>query len=323
MKMNVEVKTPSQDQISSLPLPAYKYSTNPDLKTSRIMSVLGMSIIVFMFTAWMPYFYFLITGGLYMRLFLIVFYIFQLSIKRKNRLFINFIRKCKVEDYFKSYTLLLEEELEKEKVLICSHPHGVISSGTGITSLMLNDEKLYVGVAPMLLNLPLSGLFARLMGFRGVDNKTFKDMMKRREPLLFLPGGFECATITRYGQDRVFIKQRYGFIKYALQYGYKVYPCYIFNENKVFYTFKYLEKLRIFMNKIKLPGVFFLGQYLMFPFRDVDICTVVGKSISLPQIDNPTKEDVKKYHSVYIDALKDLFNRYKHQFGASQNLEIL
>jgi len=36
--------------------------------------------------------------------------------------------------------------------------------------------------------------------------------------------------------------------------------------------------------------------------------TVCGKGIELPKIENPSKEDIDKYHQIYIKGLKDLYD---------------
>jgi len=59
------------------------------------------------------------------------------------------------------------------------------------------------------------------------------------------------------------------------------------------------------------------------PRSDLDLVTVVGKSIILPQIPSPTKEDIDKYHQVYIDALVDLFNRNKIKYAADPKSELM
>lgn len=51
-----------------------------------------------------------------------------------------------------------------------------------------------------------------------------------------LPGGFEEATISTSKENRVFVKERKGFIKYAIRYGYKVFPVFTFGENKMYNT---------------------------------------------------------------------------------------
>ena len=45
--------------------------------------------------------------------------------------------------------------------------------------------------------------------------------MATGESLALLPGGFQEASICKQGADRVYIKHRQGFIKYALQEGYR------------------------------------------------------------------------------------------------------
>lgn len=37
--------------------------------------------------------------------------------------------------------------------------------------------------------------------------------------------------------------------------------------------------------------------------------TVIGPAVELPKIDQPTAEDVDKYHKIYKKALVDLFER--------------
>lgn len=80
-----------------------------------------------------------------------------------------------------------------------------------------------------------------------------------------MPGGFEEASLTSQNKDRVYIKSRKGFIKYALKFGYSIYPIYVFNENKLFKTFDKFYDFRIWLNKFKIPGVFFLGKF-GFPY---------------------------------------------------------
>jgi len=60
------------------------------------------------------------------------------------------------------------------------------------------------------------------------------------------------------------------------------------------------------------------------PFGNIDLITVVGKPLDIPTIEKPTKEDVNKYHKLYIDSLIDLFESNKAKYAAdpSATLEI-
>ena len=137
-----------------------------------------------------------------------------------------------------------------------------------------------------------------------------------------MPGGFEESTLTNSSKDRIFIKSRKGFIMFALKHGYKVHPAYNFGENKAYYTLNILEGLRLKLNKLKMPGVFALGKYFLLPRDDIEIHCVIGKGIQLPKINNPTKKEIDEYHSLYINELKKLYNKYKVKFNSSKELEI-
>lgn len=42
---------------------------------------------------------------------------------------------------------------------------------------------------------------------------------------------------------------------------------------------------------------------------------VIGTPVLLPQIDNPTDEEVQQYLDMYITAMEKLCERYKHETG--------
>ncbi|CAM9874983.1 unnamed protein product, partial [Choristocarpus tenellus] len=48
--------------------------------------------------------------------------------------------------------------------------------------------------------------------------------------------------------------------------------------------------------------------------RRTRLTTVFGKPIVLPKIDEPTGEDLEKWHAVYIKELRDLFDRHKAKY---------
>ncbi|CAM9488198.1 unnamed protein product, partial [Heterosigma akashiwo] len=55
--------------------------------------------------------------------------------------------------------------------------------------------------------------------------------MEKGESFGIIPGGFEEATISKLGAQRVYLKKRKGFVKYALKYGYALVPVYTFGES--------------------------------------------------------------------------------------------
>jgi len=227
-------------------------------------------------------------------------------------------------EYFRSYNVYTEVDLTPNKSIFSFHPHGVLGFGAAMSPAIHNIlyDAYFCGSRAM-INMPISGIIARWMGVQGVNQKNFKDLLKKEKNIIFVPGGFEEATLTQHAKERIFIKERKGFIKYSLQYGYKIHPCYSFNENKIYYTFPYFEKLRLLFNKFKVPGVIFYSKYLFFPDWNVDLFVVIGKPIQLPQISKPTQQEIDYYHKMYIDSVCNLYNKYKKQLECADELEVL
>lgn len=76
------------------------------------------------------------------------------------------------------------------------------------------------------------------------------------------------------------------------------------------------------MNKFKIPGLLFWSKYIIYPYADIELHYVFGKSIQFPTIENPTKEDINKYHEIFLKAEIELFDKHKSKFGIKHNLEI-
>jgi len=72
--------------------------------------------------------------------------------------------------------------------------------------------------------------------------------------------------------------------------------------------------------------VAFFGWWLcpIFPMCNADVHTVIGTGIDLPKIEAPSKEDVAKWHQVYVEALTTLFDKHKASFGkADMSLKLM
>jgi len=311
--------------------PTYKTITLDDgkeiklqLSSQKFTSTIGMAIGIGVYFAWFFTIFFLIIGSILTRTILVLLLIYQFCFAKKNESYRRFLAYMKPWEYFKSYNVYTEVDLTPNNSIFSFHPHGVLGYGAAMSGALNNIlyDAYFCGSRAM-VRMPISGIIARWMGVQGVDQKNFKDLLKKGKNILFVPGGFEEATLTQFAKERIFIKERKGFIKYSLQYGYKIHPCYSFNENKIYYTFPYLEKLRLLLNKLKIPGVLFYSKYLFFPDSNIDLFVVVGKPIQFPQISEPTQEQIDFYHKMYVDSVCELYNRYKKQLGCADELEIL
>ncbi|KDO24283.1 hypothetical protein SPRG_09920 [Saprolegnia parasitica CBS 223.65] len=212
----------------------------------------------------------------------------------------------------------------RSKTLMAYHPHGILCCGwlvNGGANPVFRHSNFSWLVTDLLFLVPgMSNLLAWFQG--GPAGRTnFERLAKAGDNIAIIPGGFEEATIFARGHHRVFLKNRKGFLKLALQYGYKVHPVYTFGEEETYASFPYLLKPRVWLNKYKVPGVIFRGLWFCFymPFRSARLTTVVGAPLQLPTIDHPTIDDVTKYHNQYMAALQELFDKYKGQYATDPN----
>ena len=67
--------------------------------------------------------------------------------------------------------------------------------------------------------------------------------MEANRNIVFVPGGYEEATLTSTKKYRIYLRK--GFIKLALEHGYTVYPIFVFGENKAYKTFDCMIKILI------------------------------------------------------------------------------
>lgn len=288
-------------------------------------AVLGFSILTGCFYLLLFFMLGIYYGNIYVRLLFIIIYIYQCTLCKKSLYFNKLLSFLKPYDYFYSNGTIYEDEppLSDSKNMIAFHPHGIMATLLPLNYFRSkNLANFHFLATRALFFIPFGGILSRWLGIEPVDPLHFESLLEKGENIAFLPGGFEEATITNHNQDQVWIKNRKGFIKYALKYGYNLYPCYSFNENRIFSCFTYFEDFRLLFNKFKTPAVFFWGKYLFLPRRDIKMFTVIGKRIPLPQLKDVTKEDVEKYHDIYLKRLEELYNKYKEKFESSPNLII-
>jgi len=232
------------------------------------------------------------------------------------------------------------------------HPHGTsIGFGfslNGAVRLRAEDERKYLppefltngvtiercrradGVqAPVLFRIPL--VRNMLLGFGCATPATKACMSKlfaSGTDFGILPGGMEEVALYQRGRERVYLRQRAGFVKYALQHGYLIQPAYTFGESDLYTSMTNGAWLRMFMLRkwgFVIP-IFWGPRWWcpLLPRSDVAIHTVVGAPLQLPRIPAPSNADVAEWHAAYIANLTELFETHKQAFGYSdRKLEII
>ena len=192
----------------------------------------------------------------------------------------------------------------------------------GVSNSTLGSVQWLVGGG--MLWIPLVHYLLEWLSAGTVSKSNMTRQMKVGKNIALLPGGFEEATLFVQGHHRVYIKNRKGFIKMALRYGYQVIPVYTFGEEQTYTSMPYFLSFRLWLNKFKIPAVYFSGiGYL--PYPSTELVTVVGKALCMPVIDDPTVLQVNTHHARYVKALTTLFDTHKEKYnhpGSKLHLEV-
>ena len=220
------------------------------------------------------------------------------------------------------------ESIKPGRTLYAQHPHGVLTAGFTWTMFWNASFHERTGRIGFLLDegLRLKSPTFRLMcdwfegpkRYAGAATKSvIKAAMARGESLALIPGGFQEATICERRRDRVYILHRQGFLKYCLQEGYTVVPCYTFGESDTYRTFTSCLGLRMWLAKQNIPACAMVGHWLcpLLPRSGVHLITYLGEPLHLPRIAEPTVADVEAWHAKYVDALKATFDKNKAAAG--------
>mmetsp|Transcript_67128 Transcript_67128/g.212465 ORF Transcript_67128/g.212465 Transcript_67128/m.212465 type:complete len:321 (+) Transcript_67128:1630-2592(+) len=272
------------------------------------------SWVLFPLAAWQWY----AAGQAWPTLTLAVYYVFRAAVPRRR--WPSAHRRFSLEHtpYFKTQRVVFDGEGAEDEMkpgaskLFAFHPHGILCVGWTVAWCMEVMRKADVTwlTADILFRLPVISDMLTWFACEGASKGTITRRMREGANLAILPGGFDEAALFKRGEHRVFIKERKGFVKYALQHGYTLHPVYCFGDELSFYTFNGLERLRMWVASFKIPCVIFWGYAGFMPDPSLEITVVVGKGIELPKIPQPTVEEVDRWHGVYIKALEATF--YKH-----------
>lgn len=156
-----------------------------------------------------------------------------------------------------------------------------------------------------------------LLGFLSADRSTLHQKLISGDSIVLVPGGAAEALYAHATNFRLYIKNRKGFIRLALDAKVKPIPCLGFGENEAFQTYCAAkdEDSQFYQWQTRLYRVFsFSFPAITNPIplkRSINV--VVGQPVTFS---DPT--DVDRCHTEYLGAVKELFNEHRGRFGYSK-----
>ena len=202
--------------------------------------------------------------------------------------------------------------------------YNAILAPLGITSYpiwskLFNDRLTQWTCAPIVLKLPLISSYMKKVGYVAAKTKNIVDTLTKKENnvgiiLDGIAGMFQ-------GHDEIaHIQHRKGIVKIALRTGAPLVPVYGFGHTALWKVvtdpFGILEMLSVKLDVSICP---FFGRWGWFigPPRRIAVAVCVGEPVRCPQIENPTQQDIDKYHAQLVKHYIELFDQHKEAYGWS------
>ena len=145
--------------------------------------------------------------------------------------------------------------------------------------------------------------------------------------ILVLPGGEAEQLLTTFGTEKVYVKERKGFVKIGMTNRIPIVPAYVFGSNDLYETSNSFYDARHWVMKkfgVCIPlvkGMF--GTACPLPNK-LTMC--IGEPIFYKcKVDRqPTNAEVEEAHALFIKALVKLFNENKVKLGfGDRELEVV
>ena len=212
-----------------------------------------------------------------------------------------------------------------KKFIIAMQPHGAVNyvSKCAWINAPIEIRCVPTAVASALLKTPILKNVMGIYGLVDASQKSIKNILKHGKNMkgciVLYIGGIAELFKTSQEEERLYLKNRKGFIKIALREGVDIVPVYLFGNTSVLDVLKtgFLANLS---RKMQVSVTYFWGKWNLPIPRDDKLLYVRGKPMGLPHIAEPSDEDVNKWHTKYCEEVTRLYmeNRerlpaYKHK----------
>jgi len=223
---------------------------------------------------------------------------------------------------------LIKSASSKEaQFIFAAFPHGTSSDYRILMDGMLPAvlpsiaNKVRVLTASIIFKLPLVREIALWTSCVDARKEVAERLVDKKYSLFVLPGGMDEQIITEHQKEKIYLKNRKGFIRLALQKGVPVVPVYVFGTSDHYTTSSVWFGVRHWVMKnlrVCIPlarGLW--GSACPLPVKTT---IVMGEPLefSTPASGGqPTQEEIDKAHNFFMKAVVTLFNEHKEKFGCA------
>ncbi|CAK4677786.1 hypothetical protein AeMF1_001047 [Aphanomyces euteiches] len=224
--------------------------------------------------------------------------------------------------------LIREAELDSAKQYVFGyHPHGILILSR-VSTYAGNFEKLFPGIdsrtlaATPMFYVPMSRELSLALTAVDASRKNAERILQKKFSVIVYPGGSKEIFLTdpNSKETTLVLNDRLGFIKLAVRHGAELVPTFVFGEKWMYNIWNPPQSVRsFFLKTLKVPLLLFWGRcFTWLPLRLTGkrkFGVVFGKPIPVDKKEDPTDEELTKLHALYVERLKEIFEKYKAEFG--------
>ncbi|CAM9392652.1 unnamed protein product, partial [Phaeothamnion confervicola] len=167
------------------------------------------------------------------------------------------------------------------------------------------------------LRLPLMRHVMAWVGCVDASSATAAHLLARGESIGLCPGGVAEIFDAMAEDEVLYIKKRKGFVKLALRTGTPIVPCYVFGNTELLKAW-YDEGgvCRRLSRRVGFGVVAIWGRLGLPVIFRRPVLAVTGAPIEVPPPTlEPSAADIDRYHALFVERLRELFDKYKGAYG--------
>ncbi|CAK9200099.1 unnamed protein product [Sphagnum troendelagicum] len=229
---------------------------------------------------------------------------------------------CKYAPKYFPITVVFEDEGHLNSdgcYVIAAEPHSVLPVGIIVLtpqSGFLPLTKIRALASTAVFWTPIIRHIWTWLGLVPVSRRHFSKLLEEGYSCILVPGGVQECLYMEPDREVVYLKNRFGFVKVAIQAGAAVVPCFCFGQTNTYRWWKPSGKWYNQMSrKLGFTPLVFWGRFGgPVPFQK-PMYFVVGKPIDVTKNPSPTNEEIAVLHGQYIRAVEELFEKHKAAAG--------
>ena len=219
----------------------------------------------------------------------------------------------------------VDQDDKEARFLFAMFPHGtwsdhrIVLDGLFFEVVPHAADKVRTLVASVLFRLPVVRELCLWTGCVDARRSVAQKVLDNGRSILVLPGGEAEQLNTEFGKEKIYLRQRKGFIKLAMRNGVPVVPVYAFGVSDYYYTSNLGFAPRQWLMKQAAVCIPLTLGFLGFPLcpRPVPTTVVFGDPLVFPleEKGQPTARELNEAHQQFIQALEKLFDQHKDALG--------